>query len=277
MSTTSTNAPTAGERNRPSRGRRRAAPQYPAQIRSDGSRDYELPLREHLIELRNRLVKAAGAVVITTLLSIFFMQDIAKLLTRLAGDHELIAISPTETFVSYLKMAFYTGMAVSMPIIVYQLFRFLAPGLTRTERRWVLASLPAITILFVTGVVFCYTIVLPSAIGFLFNFGDSTGVKTTVTISNFLSFVTRFLLAVGIAFETPAIVFILAKLGIATPKRLSRFRRYAYVLAFVVAAIITPTPDPVNQAIVAVPMIILYELGIIFARIGVRKSQPSEG
>src|SRR5436190_16512754 len=152
---TPTSAPApAPPTNKPSSSplrRRRAAqpkPQYPVQIRPDGSRDVELPLREHLIELRNRLIKAMLAVVLTTGLAIFFMNDIAKLLTRLAVGHDLIAISPTETFVAYSKMAFYVGMSISMPLIVYQLFRFLAPGLTKNERRWVLASLPAVTLLF---------------------------------------------------------------------------------------------------------------------------------
>src|SRR5205085_9216166 len=111
-----------------------------------------------------------------------------------------------------------------------------------------------------------------SALDFLLNFG-SASVTVTPTISEFLSFVTTFLLAVGLSFQTPIVVFLLSKLGIATPKRLGKFRRWAYVLAFVVAAIITPTPDPVNQTIVAVPIIILYELGVLFACTGVRTNK----
>jgi len=269
----STSAPPSKPPSRPKVGRKQARPQYPVQIRPDGSRDVELPLREHLIELRNRLIKAVAAVVITTALSITFMNQEAALLTSLAGDHQLIAISPTETFVAYLKVAFVTGIAISMPILVYQLFRFVAPGLTRSERRWILTSLPAVTLFFLAGVLFCYFLVLPSAVRFLLNFG-SQYVTSTPTISNFLDFVTHFLLAVGLAFETPVIIFVLAKLGIATPKRLSRFRRYVIVLAFVIAAIITPTPDPVNQTIVAVPIILLYELGVLFARIALRSNRP---
>ncbi len=230
---------------------------------------------EHLRELRDRLIKAALAIVITTAISLVFAEQEVGLLAALAGGHELIALKPTETFVSYLKVAFITGIAMSMPLLVYQLFRFLAPGLTRTEKRWILISLPAITLFFVLGIVFCYFIVLPSALQFLLSFGGDY-VKSTPTISEFLSFVTRFLMAVGLAFETPIIVFILAKLGVATPLRLSKFRRWAYVLAFVVAAIITPTPDPINQTIVAVPIIVLYELGIIFARVGVRKPKTAQ-
>jgi sec-independent protein translocase protein TatC len=242
----------------------------PAHIRPDGSRDVELPLMEHLRELRDRLIKAALILALATGLSFLFVEQEIAVLKSLAGEHVLIALKPTEVFVSYLKVAFYTGIAMAMPLLVYQLFRFLAPGLTKAERSWILLSLPAVSIFFVMGVVFCYFIVLPSALDFLLNFG-SNNVEVQPTISEFLSFVTRFLLAVGIAFETPVIIFILSKLGIATPKRLSRFRRWAYVLAFVIAAIITPTPDPVNQTIVAVPIIILYEIGLIFARLGTRR------
>lgn len=249
-------------------------PKPPVHIRPDGSRDVELPLVEHLRELRSRLIKATICVLVATAISFAFSNQEVELLVRLASPHQLIAFKPTEVFVSYFKVAFYTGIAISMPLLVYQLFRFLAPGLTRAERRWILVSLPAVTILFVTGVLFCYFLVLPSALDFLLNFG-SADIVATPTISEFLSFVTTFLLAVGVAFETPVIVFLLAMLGIATPRRLSKFRRWAYVLAFVVAAIITPTPDPVNQTIVAVPIILLYELGILFARIGVRKPAPA--
>ena len=241
----------------------------PAHIRPDGSRDVELPLIEHLRELRSRLIKSALALALTTGLSFVFAQQEVDILKALAGTHKLIALKPTEAFVAYLQVAFYTGIALSMPILVYQLFRFLAPGLTKTERRWILISLPAVTLFFVAGMLFCYFLVLPSALNFLLNFGS---IDVTPTISEFLSFVTHFLLAAGIAFETPVIIFILSKLGIATPKRLGKFRRWAIVLAFVIAAIITPTPDPINQSIVAIPIILLYELGILFARIGVRKA-----
>ena len=260
--------------------RKKPAPDYPVQIRADGSRDVELPLREHLRELRDRLIKAALLVVLATALSFTFASQEVSLLVQLAQPHlppgrGLLAVSPTETFVSYLRVAFYTGLAFSMPLLVYQLFRFVAPGLTKTERRWVMVSLPAITLFFVAGVLFCYFIVLPSALEFLLNFGEEN-VDTTPTISNYLSFVTRFLMALGIAFETPLIIFILSKLGVATPRRLARFRRWAYVLAFVIAAIITPTPDPINQTIVAVPIIILYELGTLFARLAARPAKAAQ-
>jgi sec-independent protein translocase protein TatC len=225
---------------------------------------------EHLRELRSRLVKATLAVVLTTAISLTFAEQEVALLSSLAGDHQLIALKPTETFVAYIKVAFITGIAISMPLLVYQLFRFIAPGLTRREKRLIIFSLPAVTLLFAGGVLFCYFVVLPGALQFLLNFG-SQHVTATPNVSEFLSFVTRFLLLMGLAFETPLIIFLLAKLGVATPKRLRRFRRWAYVLAFILAAIITPTPDPINQIIVAVPIILLYELGTLLARLAVRE------
>ena len=271
----STAAPRSGFRQRFRRTKKPAL--GTVQIRPDGSRDVELPLRAHIIELRDRLIKSTIAVVITTSIALIFAEQLVGILTSLANDAHpckeppcLIALKPTETFVSYFKVAFITGIAASMPIIVYQLFRFMAPGLAKREKRWILFSLPGITLFFLLGVVFCYFIVLPSALGFLLNFG-SANVRNTPTVSEFLSFVTTFLLAVGLSFQTPLIVFMLAKLGVATPQRLTKFRRWAILLAFVAAAIITPTPDPINQTIVAVPIVILYEIGILFARIGVRK------
>jgi sec-independent protein translocase protein TatC len=242
-------------------------------MRPDGSRDVEMPLVEHLRELRSRLIKATLSIVVATAISLVLVDKEVAILTAPAQPVKLIALEPTEAFVSYVKVALYTGIAISMPLLVYQLFRFLAPGLTRAERRWVLISLPGITLFFAAGLLFCYFVVLPSALGFLLNFGTDV-VTPTLSVSKYLSFVTTFLLSVGLAFETPLVIFILSKLGVATPKRLKRFRRWFYVLAFIIAAIITPTPDPVNQTYVAVPIILLYELGLLFARIGTRK--PAE-
>jgi sec-independent protein translocase protein TatC len=266
---------TQSNRVAPKRGGRNGRTPSGSVLRPDGSRDVELPLREHLLELRSRLIKATLAVVVTTGISLTFAEYEVGLLSRLAEGHTLIALKPTETFVAYIKVAFLTGIAMSMPLLVYQLFRFIAPGLTQREKRLILFSLPAITLLFAGGVLFCYFIVLPSALDFLLNFGEKY-VENTPTISDFLSFVTRFLMAMGLAFETPLIIFLLAKLGVATPQRLKRFRRWAYVLSFILAAIITPTPDPINQTIVAVPIILLYEFGTLLSNLANRQPRQKK-
>jgi sec-independent protein translocase protein TatC len=236
-------------------------------LRPDGTRDVEMPLIEHLREFRDRLIKAALTVVLFTALSFVFVDREIALLLSMTDGRPLLAITVTEKFIAYVKVALITGIALSMPVLVYQLFQFLAPGLTKNEKRWIFISLPGVMFFFVLGVVFCYVVVLPSALEFLLNFGDPQ-IEIQPTISEYLGFVTNFMLALGLAFETPLIIFILSKVGVATPKRLRRFRRWAYVLAFVVAAIITPTPDPVNQTYVAIPIILLYELGILFAWLG---------
>jgi sec-independent protein translocase protein TatC len=234
-----------------------------------------MPLIEHLREFRDRLIKSAIAVFLCTMLSIIFVDREIGLLTSMAGGRKLLAITVTEEFVAYVKVGLITGIAMSMPVLVYQLFQFLAPGLTKNEKRLILISLPGVTGFFIAGVLFCYFIVLPSALEFLLNFGRPE-IENLPTISEYLGFVTNFLLAMGLAFETPLIIFILSKLGVATPKRLRRFRRWAYVLAFVLAAVITPTPDPINQTYVAVPIILLYELGILFAWLGRPRTKAAQ-
>lgn len=233
-----------------------------------------MPLIEHLREFRDRLIKSALAVVLCTGLSLVFVEQEITLLLGLT-DRPLQAITVTETFIAYIKVGLITGIALSMPVLVYQLFRFLAPGLTKNEKRWILLSLPGVMAFFLLGVAFCYVVVLRSAMDFLLNFGNPQ-IEIQPTISEYLGFVTNFMLALGLAFETPLIIFILSKMGVATPKRLKRFRRWAYVLAFVVAAIITPTPDPVNQIYVAIPIILLYELGTLFAWLGRPRTKTAQ-
>jgi sec-independent protein translocase protein TatC len=148
--------------------------------------------------------------------------------------------------------------------------RFLAPGLTRGERGAIYMSLPFVVICFLSGALFCYFVILPSALNFLLGFGDPRILKQ-ISLTKFVSFVTNFMLAVGLAFEMPVVVFMLARLGVVSYARLRRFRKYALLLAFVIAAMITPTPDPFNQALVAVPLFLLYEIGLQLSRFARRK------
>ena len=228
-----------------------------------------MALVEHLRELRDRLIKVVLGVILTTSLSFLFINQLMQLFLNLLPKQPNIHVQvfePAEAFTSYFKVALTFGIVLAMPLIVYQLFRFLAPGLTNQERRWLLLSLPMITVFFLAGVVFCYTLVLPSALNFLLNFG-SADIQQNQRLSSFIGFVTNFMLAVGITFELPPVMFLLAKLGVVSAKRMSRVRRFVIVIAFVVAAVITPTPDPVNQTIVALPIYLLYELGVLFARL----------
>jgi sec-independent protein translocase protein TatC len=228
-----------------------------------------MALVEHLRELRDRLIKVVLGVILTTSFSFLFINQLMQLFLNLlpkAPNIHVQVFEPAEAFTSYFKVALTFGIVLAMPLIVYQLFRFLAPGLTGKERRWLLLSLPMITLFFLAGVVFCYTLVLPSALNFLLNFG-SHDIEQNQRLSSFIGFVTNFMLAVGITFELPPVMFLLAKLGVVSAKRMSGARRFVIVIAFIVAAVITPTPDPVNQTIVALPIYLLYELGLLFARL----------
>jgi sec-independent protein translocase protein TatC len=220
---------------------------------------------EHLNEIRQRLIKVSLAVAITTGLCLVFTTQIMELLLVPSGGIKPIFLKPTEMFLTYMKVGLIAGVCLAMPVIVYQLMRFLAPGLKPEEKKWLYTLVPGVTAFFIAGVAFAYFAMLPFALKYLLTFGGDL-VEAKWTISEYISFVTTLLLWVGISFETPMIIFFLAKLKIVDAKKLSGYRKYAIVGAFVAAAIITPTPDPFNQTMVAVPIILLYELGIIMAR-----------
>jgi sec-independent protein translocase protein TatC len=170
-----------------------------------------------------------------------------------------------ERFATYFRVSLTAGLILAMPVIIYELLRFLSPGLRPQERRVILTGLPMVILFFGAGVIFGYLVVLPNAMSFLLGFG-SPEIQNNILLSKYISFVTTFLLVTGLIFQLPPIMFLLAKLGVVRAQRMARFRRYAIVLIVIIAAVITPTPDPLNQLAVAVPMYLLYELGIIFAR-----------
>ncbi|MEO5952390.1 MAG: twin-arginine translocase subunit TatC [Chloroflexia bacterium] len=232
--------------------------------------DAALPLVKHLEELRDRLIKCAIGVTATTVLSFVFIERLMSILLDLAGTHPVQAIDPTETFGTYLQVALTTGIGLAIPLLVYQILRFMSPGLKRNERRWLFVSLPFVAIAFLCGAAFCYYVVLPSALNFLLSFGDPRILKQ-VSLTKFVSFVSSFILAVGASFEMPIVVFLIAKLGIASHKKLASWRKYALLLSFIIAAVITPTPDPINQALVGVPLFLLYELGVQLSRFARKK------
>lgn len=246
----------------------------PGQPRPVARVETHMPLVKHLEELRDRMVKSVLAIVLTTAVAFLFIERIMGVLIDLAGTHTVQAIDPTETFTTYFKVALTIGIGLAMPILVYQLMRFLAPGLTSGEKRILYFSLPFIAISFAAGAAFCYYIVLPSALNFLLSFGDPRILKQ-VSLTKFVSFVSSFMLAVGASFELPLVVFLLAKLGIVSHKRLGKWRKFAFLLSFAVAAMITPTPDPFNQAMVGVPLYLLYELGVQLSRFA-RKEATSK-
>ncbi len=236
-----------------------------------------LTILEHLGELRQRLIKCVIAVLITTVLSFIFAKQIFDILILPAEGINLIYIEMTEMISTYMKVSLTSGIILAMPYLIYHLLMFVSPGLTRKERKNIYLILPWIALMFAAGVVFGYFILVPPATKFLLTWGADIATPQ-IKIGNYISIVTRLLLAIGLVFEMPVVTTFLARLGIITPKWLSDKRKSAMILAFILAAIITPTIDPINQSLVAAPLIVLYEMSIWLAKLvqmGKRRPLPS--
>lgn len=229
------------------------------------SRDRELSLIEHLQELRRRLYVAAIAVAVTTAFAFFFSTDIVRFLLVPSGVEKCIALSPTENFTTFMRVSLFAGIALAMPVLLYEMYAYIDPALMSNERRFVLTSGPFVLALFVGGMAFCYYVMLPNALRFLINFGSAV-IENQLRCSEYLSFVTTFVLGVGLVFEMPAIIVALVRVGVVQRSWLARQRRYVFLGSFLLGAIITPTPDPFNQTLVALPMYLLYEVGMLLSR-----------
>ncbi len=224
-----------------------------------------MTLIEHLEELRGRLIKSAIALAVTTLASLIFTGRLLKILVAPAGIKPIF-LRPTEMFVTYMRVALISGTALAMPVIVYQMLRFVLPALKPHERRYLYIIVPGATFSFLLGLAFAYFAMLPFALRYLLSFGGNIA-EAKWAIGEYISFVTKLLFWVGVTFETPLLVFFLAKLGVVTPEMLARYRKYAIVAIAVLAAVITPTPDPFNMMVVMVPLLILYEIGVLLAKL----------
>jgi sec-independent protein translocase protein TatC len=240
------------------------------------SHDAELTIFEHLSELRSRLFKATLALVVTTAISMAFAERVLQLLIIPLGDKVPQTIRPTESFIVYFRVALIVGVTLSMPVIVYQIVRYMLPGLLPHEKKYLYFLLPGVFVCFAGGVCFAAFLMLPAAIQFLQGF-LATIVDNRWTLDNYIDFVTRVMFWMGIIFQTPLIMFFMAKLNLVTAKKMSGFRKYAIVLCAIIAAMVTPTPDPVNMMIVMVPLYLLYEVGIILARLAGAGRKVSEG
>jgi sec-independent protein translocase protein TatC len=229
----------------------------------------QMSIVDHLEELRSRLLKSIIAITITTLAAFAFTEKIMAYLIAPAGIKPIF-LRPTEMFITYFKISLMTGLIVAMPFLVYQLIQFLWPGLKGVERKYIRLIVPAATFSFVVGVLFTYYIILPFSLRYLVSFGGNL-VEAQWAIGEYISFVTTLLFWSGVIFETPLIMFFLSRLGIVTPSFLSKNRKYAILIIAVVAAMITPTPDPFNMGLVMVPLLVMYETGIILSRIAYRE------
>jgi sec-independent protein translocase protein TatC len=226
----------------------------------------QMSLLEHLEELRQRLIIVSVSILVTTVLSFLFAKQMVNLLAQpIGGLDQLQSIDVTENIGVYMKVSLTAGVILAMPIILYQFFAFIVPGLTASEKRVLFIALPAIIFLFAAGMAFAYFIMLPPAIRFLT--GDTLlGIETLARPKTYFGFVTRLIFWLGVSFELPLIIGFLSRLGLVTPQFLVKNIRYAVVLVAILAALITPTPDPVNMGLAMTPLLVLYLLGIVLAR-----------
>ncbi|MDR2216502.1 MAG: twin-arginine translocase subunit TatC [Nevskiaceae bacterium] len=233
-------------------------------------------LISHLLELRNRLVKAAAAVAVIFAPAIYFRNEIFEnlakpLVAQLPQTGALIATSVMSPFITPIKLAFFFAVFAAMPVVLYQIWAFVAPGLYRREKRFAIPLLVSSILLFYVGVYFAYQFVFPTMFRFLASKGPAN-MQMMPDINNFLDFALTTFLAFGVAFEVPVVVVLLVLTGLVHIDTLKKSRGYVIIGIFVVAAVLTP-PDPLSQIMMAIPMWLLYEAGLLMARMMGRK-QP---
>lgn len=231
---------------------------------------------EHLGELRTRIVRSLIGVLVGLVISFPFSERIVDFLSRPVTKlgHKLIFTAPTEAFWSQMKVALIAGIFLAAPVILWQVWRFVEPGLHASEKKYAVPFIILGSLMFLAGGAFSIFVVTPYALKFLLSFARP-GLDAQIRIQEHIDFLLKFTLAFGLVFELPLAITLLARMGVVTAPMLARNRKYAVLGAFVAAAILTPTPDMINQALMAGPLIVLYEVGIICARIFGKRARPA--
>jgi sec-independent protein translocase protein TatC len=228
----------------------------------------EMSLVDHLQELRRRLIIIILAVAVGSTICYFYSAELVHYITAPAG--KLYYMSPAEAFFTYLRVSFFAGFLLALPIVLYQAWAFIVPALTNQEKMASFILVPSSVFLFFAGLAFSYLLVLPAGIKFFMGFATEN-LQPMLSLGEYLSFVISFLLPFGFIFELPLFIIVMAKFGIIGSAFLSTKRKHVLVLSFIVGAIISPTPDVLSQTMVAVPVIVLYELSILIVKYILRK------
>jgi sec-independent protein translocase protein TatC len=226
-----------------------------------------LTITEHLEELRSRIIKSIIAAAAGSFVSYGLIDSIMPRLARPAG--QLVFIAPQEAFVTNIKIALFGGVFLASPVILYQIWRFISTGLKENEAKYVFLFAPLSFVFFLLGAAFGYLVIVPIGLKFLLGFATET-VRPMISVGRYVTFVGLLTIMFGVIFELPIASLFLTKLGVVTPYLLANKRKYAIVSIFLVAAALTP-PDVVTQCLMAVPLLVLYELGIIFSKLAFRR------
>ncbi len=253
------------------------------------------PLTEHLGELRNRILVSLIVVAVIFCAGFYYSEYLFRLLTSplrytltfslqnpyvsiVPGknpDLNLVFLAPAEALWIHIKIAFISALIISSPVIFFEIWRFVSPGLLEQEKKYAIPFVITTTSLFLIGSVFCFALVLPFAMNFLLTY-KTENLQPMISVGNYVDFCLKFILAFGAIFELPVVVVFLTKMDIVTTDFLAKNRKYAILIAFIAAALLTPTPDAFNQLLMAIPIIILYEAGILASRILIRKKKREE-
>jgi sec-independent protein translocase protein TatC len=240
--------------------------------------DAKMSFFDHLTELRTRIVWSLVPAGVGLIIALYFTDRIMVFLQRPLVKMKTppVFLAPTEYFWTYMKVAMIAGLFIAMPVVLWNVWAFVAPGLHKHERKYAAPFVIIGSLLFILGGAFALLVVVPFAIQFLINFGMEKGAVPMISVASYTDFILKFTLAFGLVFEMPVIITLLSMLGVVTPQFLSKNRKYAILINFIIAAVLTPTPDALNQSLMAGPLIVLYEVGIIAARIfGKRTPAPA--
>jgi sec-independent protein translocase protein TatC len=257
--------------------------------------DEKMPLIEHLADLRKRIVFSLIALLIGFAISFSYSEELFRVLTlpmraelrfsfrnpfisfipSKTQTSSLVFLAPAEAFWMHMKISLVAGFVLSLPVILHQLWKFISPGLLLKEKKYVGPFVITATSLFFLGALFCFFIVLPFAMGFLLTY-KTASMTPMISVGSYVDFCLKFIHAFGAVFELPIVIIFLTRMGIVTPKTLAKNRKYAILLAFVIAAVLTPTPDAFNQTLMAIPIIFLYEAGIHVSKFFVKKKKEED-
>ncbi len=241
--------------------------------------EQEQPLISHLVELRNRLLRVVVTVLLVFLAMAPFANEIYSFLAKplmqfLPADTSMVAIDVVSPFLTPFKLVLIASIFIAIPVILYQFWAFVAPGLYAHEKRMIAPLLIASTLLFILGMTFAYFVVFPLVFGFLTSAAPA-GVSVMTDIAKYLDFVLTMFFAFGMAFEVPIVTIVLVWVGVFTPQQLAEKRPYIIVAAFIIGMFLTP-PDAISQTLLAVPIWLLFETGLLFSRLFVRKSKTKQ-